>query len=115
MHFTLFAYTCTCISPCYLFSSPAEKAYEVAGNGSGGEGGAGGLEGGEHDLGLVGKDNSIFVAAMKEHLQNNRGSLKDAVQTLFNATAKGTIYVHVSNTCTCVKYMYMCTIQCTCT
>ena len=95
MHFTLSVYTCTCISPCYLFSSPAEKAYEVASNGSGGEGGAGGLEGGEHDLGLVGKDNSIFVAAMKEHLQNNRGSLKDAVQTLFNATAKGTVYVHV--------------------
>lgn len=78
----------------YGFScSPAEKAYEVASNGSGGEGGAGGLEGGEHDLGLVGKDNSIFVAAMKEHLQNNRGSLKDAVQTLFNATAKG-VYRH---------------------
>ena len=60
---------------CYS-SSPAEKAYEVAG----------GAEGGQ-DLGTIGKDNSIFVAAMKEHL-GGRGSLTDAVQDLFNATAK---------------------------
>lgn len=61
--------------------SPAEKAYEVA------AGSADGLES-QDQLGLVGKDNSIFVAALKEHLQAERGSLKDTVQSLFNATAK---------------------------
>lgn len=59
-----------------LFSSPAEKAYEVA---SGAEGG--------QDLGVIGKDNSIFVAALKEHL-GGKGLLTDTVQDLFNATAK---------------------------
>lgn len=65
----------------YPVSSPAEKAYEVA------AGSADGLES-QDQLGLVGKDNSIFVAALKEHLQAERGSLKDTVQSLFNATAK---------------------------
>lgn len=64
-----------------LNSSPAEKAYEVA------AGGGDGLES-QDQLGLVGKDNSIFVAALKEHLQAERGSLMDTVQALFNATAK---------------------------
>lgn len=66
-------------------SSPAEKAYEV-----GASNGDAGLEGGQDQLGLVGKDNSIFVAALKEHLQAERGSLKDTVQSLLNATAKST-------------------------
>lgn len=65
-------------------SSPAEKAYEVGAS----NGVDAGLEGGQDQLGLVGKDNSIFVAALKEHLQAERGSLKDTVQSLLNATAK---------------------------
>ena len=63
-------------------SSPAEKAYEVA---------SGGSEEKDSFLGSVGKDNSIFVAALKEHLQHGLGSLEDAVQSLFSATAKGTM------------------------
>ena len=68
----------------FFSSSPAEKAYEVGAS----NGVDAGLEGGQDQLGLVGKDNSIFVAALKEHLQAERGSLKDTVQSLLNATAK---------------------------
>ena len=72
----------SCYSLSLSLSSPAEKAYEVA------AGGADDVEGQQDRLGLVGKHNSIFVAALKDHLQAERGSLKDTVQTLFNATAK---------------------------
>ena len=78
-------------------SSPAEKAYEV-----GASNGDAGLEG-QDQLGLVGKDNSIFVAALKEHLQAERGSLKDTVQSLLNATAKSTFSGREN-----VKYLINC-------
>ena len=54
----------------FLFSSPAEKAYELA-------------------RGTFSNSNSIFVQAMKDHFQEGSGSLQSTVQNLLNSIAKG--------------------------
>ena len=71
----------TCIISHYKHSSPAEKAFEVASGGGPGDN--------DGELRSVGEGNSIFVAALKEHLQNTDNAIYDSVQDLFSATSKG--------------------------
>ena len=59
------------------YSSPAEKAYEVAGDSDA-----------THEISRISKDNSIFVAALKVHLQVEKHTLLESVKMLLEGIAQ---------------------------